>query len=486
MPIVVDVEVKLDKGLERLGKSLTGVNASVKSLRDMFREMANDSQRIARNLGAAGGGGPGRRTGGGRGIGPPQAPTRRGAPPVQQFQTVQEAMQFLNDPSTQAGIAGGNIAVQKRARSAQTAINRSNRLNRPAQGFGDRLANLLKRSRFGIGGGVMPLGIDILKIFGLGGGAGAAGGAAGGAAAGGAAAAAGPLVIALAAVTIAVKAWTAAVKSALKVGGEAGRGAALTGGTIGQFQAIQGFAALLGTDPVSLARGVSAGTKGGLGGAVGASIGISPVPRAFDPQSDTAKLDILIREITGSSEQRAKFLARATGQEELLRLRNLTPGQLQELRDVAVGLATTEHVKAAESLNVEMVKLQFAFQKLATSDAVLGTIRLLTVLTDVFNMFFKGLTTIMESPLVAAVLGPVFAGLGAAGRSQSGRSIAEMEIDSRERMIGAMDQWGRIAKDHAEVLGGDVRARRALPPGAGENLVYGSRRAVFEMELGLL
>lgn len=482
MPLVIDLKVaRAEKQIERLNKSVEKLRDTFKEIAEIVRTMADDTDRAGRSfrrsVGGGRGGGGGGRAGGGA---PPAARFTRG--PAQRLMDLQQQranLPFISDPAQRQAVSQD---IQRAEFLARRSIVLQARRNANPKALG--------------GPGLLELFTDLnAKIGGLGG-AGGAGGASRGV--GGLIASlkgvGGKLGIVGAAITLlvgAVVAWISVVKKAASLGANIGRQASLTGGRLGNVTASLGAAQFLGTDVASLAgAAAAAGEGGGLAGATQAGFGISPVPFKFGGPDEGTRLRRLIEvamDTTRGQRERQMLLERA-GAGQLRPLTQLDAGQAERLQGLFDRLADPELVKRSNDFKIALIGLGAAFQELLVTDLVISSMRAISLNLMVFSKMLTMVGDAFDHPIIKALIGitPVGSALRFFEMFEQQREMSEKEIANRTKFVDGLDKHRRMMREHGEALGGDVRARRALPPGAAENLIYGGRDVAREIALGLL
>lgn len=477
MAIVVDLKIgRAEKQLEKLNKSVDKLRDTFAEIAGLVKAMADDTDRAGRSMrrGAGGGGGSGGRRRAGRRFtrGPHQrlldlAQERADAPSI-------------SDPALRAATMKD---IQRAEFLAGRSVTLQNRRNKDPNALG--------------GPGLLELFTDLnKKIGGLGGGVGGAGGASKGISGliGSLKGVGGKLGIVGAAIAIlvgAVVAWISVVKKAASLGANIGRTAALTGGNLGNVTAALGPAQFLGTNVAALAGSLAAaGEGGGLAGATQARFGISPVPFKFGGPDESTRLRRMVEvalDTTQSERGRQMTLERA-GAGSLRPLTQLTGAQATRLTGLFDKLADPELVKKSNDFKISLIEMGAAFQGLLVTDVVIDSMRVLSIMMTGLASGLTMVGDVLNSPVMRFLIGmtPAGTGLNAFKFLADQAAMSEQEIANRTKHSNSMDVHGRMMKEHGEMLGGSVRAGRALPPGAMENLIYGGVDVKNEVVLGLL
>jgi len=444
MAIVIDlkstdstVEQRLDSVIAKLDR----LNAALLQVRANFTAAAASGTQFARATPR------GRGTGGG---GSHSARSQRTQAPPFDHNAV------LNDPVMRARVLAGDPQASllfNRATGVQRRVTRAqNSVNPP--GFGQNFQNMLMRSRFGGGGGaggVMPLGMDMVKLM-------------------GGSKAAGPIGVAVALVAIKIKVLSAMFKKAADAakqfseamvgGGASGAGAAVVLGGI-----------------TGLGPGGAAGAVRGRGGretAFGASRGIDPL--AGDPflnPGGANKAYQKMAEAVAKAADRGGFAAAQAeasrlGAPELARLGLLS----QDARNTVLASGDTPGNTAAA---VAFTDLWANISVFAKEFGTLVKTYMLPWL-KVANSLFKHLNDLLVwlNTKLAAVLG----GTGLFGE-------LDKTMDKHDQ---AMNEHTRAMNEHAEYLGGGRRVQGAVPRNVQGNPAAWLQRDAFResMRLGAI
>lgn len=492
MPIVVDLQINAtSKQLDKLTEALSNLEQSLTRAAGHMRQIASDATKASNAMkGAA--------------QASSSSATRSGSKSggSSGFQSVQDAMAFLNDPSVISSAQGGNVSSMRRMRQARSVVRQHNQMFGAKPGFFQRLGQAALRTRFG--GAVQPLGIDMLRVFGVGakgaGGAAGAAGAAGGAAGG---AALGAVAVAALALYGAFKLLTAAVKRYQKVGTEVIQAQALGGN---QSNLLIGMARFLGVNAGQSSIGFGNAISGGGFGAVGAAeAGIAPIPRevaAMAGISDAQRQLAYILRMLEMDDQQARRSAVFTGQEQFLALRDMSPENLQAALNAFSQFDSQEFRTKAADFKWSLEELQISLDKLSTTNGMNQLVTWLTNVTAGITRIVDGLTTWFNSlpgPIKKYVEAIVTGGYGLladkgseirAEEKKKEKTIAQMEQETRQQHTRALQEHSMRMKAHGEALGGGNRAGSYVPPGMYDNIVLErqmTRGGINEdLKLGLL
>lgn len=413
--IVIDLksaDTSTEKRIDSVIDKLADLNASLQNVQTNFRAAASAGGQFS-NVRS-------RSSGGGR-------PRRTAAPPID-FRSV------LADPNMRAQVLSGDpfaaqaynkaLSQQRGVARAQKAINPP-----PPPGFGQNAMSLLMRSRYGGGGsgGVMPLGMDVAKLFG------GAGGAKGG----------GPIAIAAMAVIGTAKLVAAEFKMAARsareyadalVAGGPGAGAVLLGG-------------FTGTGPGGGAAAVRG--RSGREAAFGTSRGISPLAGDpyFDPGGANKAYQKMAEAVAKAADAggfgAAQKEASRLGAPELARLGMLS----KETRDQLIATTKRESPAGATRAFADFWAQLSIFGK-EFGDLIkthmTPHVKAITKLLSYLNKFLAWLNDQLKV---------LFGWTGIFGSEEN-------KVSDHD---DALKEHTRAMREHSEFLGGDRRARESVP-----------------------
>ena len=444
MAIVIDLSVdtgkqdaqfqKIEDSLERIGRQFDVLNGKLLQMAANMRQVANVSQQVRGPRLAPGGRGPGRPL-----AGPPPLP----------WQSV------VGNPYWQSAVMQGDphaVQVYNRAIAQQRAQSRAQSAVSPPQsaGFGQNLASLLLRSRYGQG--AMPLGMDIARLFG--------GNVSGAAGAGGGSAGATGAVIAIAAALVAIKAFVAGIKVATEHLRALAQAFVMGGGPISAAQGAMRLGQFAGGDVAEMVRGRSGWARG-----YGMAAGVSPFAgnEMFDPlgaNKAAIKLAEKIGQIadTKGTEAAIAFAHRA-GVAPLGKLALLDRGTRERLIGSEKGATGMESLRAGAKMDAELAIFLTELKKLA--------VNLLTPALEKFNLILGGVNWVvaMVNKGIDTMLGWLkdlwdwLAGhIPGLKGGRSGKSKTDQNTDALNDNTNAL-------RDAMGVFGGGKRAQGAVPAG---------------------
>lgn len=436
MAIVIDLkstDSQVEQRLDRVIAQLDVLNAQLVKARNNWRAMASATQMPAVRSSAP----RSARTGG-----------RVAAPPT-------HPMSVLSDPNIRAALLQGDpwaAAATNKAVSQMRGVTRAQKAVTPTQQptFAQNFQSMLMRSRYGggSGGGAMPLGMDVAKLFG--------GGLKGG----------GIALALTGAVALIVASFKRASDSAREFseamvgGGAQGAGAAVVLG------------AVTGTGPGGAASAVRG--RGMRETAFGASRGINPL--AGDPFYDPGggnKAYLMMADIVSKVADKSGFSAAQAeaarlGAPELAKLGLLSKGT----RESVMGASKREGNPFADSAFADLWAEISLFAK---EFAVLVKTNM-TPAVKLAAQLFAWLRTLLE--WLNDMLKKMFAWTGAFG-----------DLDKKlGDQNNAMSEHTRAMREHSGYLGGDRRARGAVPESVkGNPAVWFDRDALRQsVRLGAL
>lgn len=448
MAIVIDLEIEAGKqdgqfrrlhaSLDRLERQFDSINGKLLTMAANMRAVASASQGV--NAGRGG-------TVRSGSNGTVARHTKPQAPPF-------DHQAILGDPHLRSLVMQGDpwaAKVYNRATAQKRSIARAqNQVSPP--GFGDNLMSLLMRSRYGGGGGaggVMPLGMDVAKMFG-----GAQSGAAGG-----------PIAAGLAAAALSLKVWTELIKVSASSIRALNTTIALGGGTSAQAGAVTRLNAFTGGNATSAVRGRSA-----LQQAMGMSAGVSPFAghEFFDPLGANAAALKLAQKVGQIADQKgteaAMVFAHRAGVAEFGTLALLDKQTRQRLIGTQSDGLSGASMKAGAKFDAEVQIFLYELKKLITRFAT-PALMMLNWAMDKFNSLVGSATRAVMSAVdwfkeLWSYLSRMFGSdspLGGKGGSQ------------KEEWVEAMRENTDAVRELSGTFGGGRRAGVAVPRGISGN-----------------
>lgn len=440
MAIVIDLELdarKQDRAFKSLLDSLDRVERTFNVLNANLLQMASNMRAVASASQGVRAPRPARAPGG-------RAPSVQ--PPPFDYRNV------LGNPYWQSlANAGDPYAAQmvNKANAQAASVARAQGVHAgkpPVQpDFMSNLASLLMRSRYGAGGGAMPLGMDVFRLFG-----GSTSGAAGAAPKGGA-----MLTVAIAAVIVALKALEAGLKLAAEHLAKLANTFVMGGGPVGTAEAAMRIGGFAGADLAEMVKG-----RSGLNKAFGMAAGVSPFAGhdVFDPLGAN-KAGVLLAKKIGeiadrSGTEAAMAFAHRAGVAPLGKLALLDKGTRERL----IGSQGTNmgQLRAGAKLDAELAIFLTELKKLA--------VNLLTPALEKINFFLEDFNRRLE--FVNSLFQKLYGWLEDIAKwvmDKFGIGKGSKQKSAVDRNSDSLDKNTEALRDAMGVFGGGRRAHGAVP-----------------------
>ena len=438
MPIVIPLEIKGDG---EFSSAMRGMHGAVSAFKQEFQDL----KKAMRGGLPSGGGGGGGGTGGGGGRKPPgvrSGPAQDLARAVADFQKAQAS-----------GDAAKMFDADLDVRKAQNRFTRAQKYGQP-KGMMDLVKDAFMTSRIGADGGLMPLVNRILPIISK----------------------LGPVGIAVSMVATAATALVKATSELARVFKEASMARYAAGTSYansGAMESLGGAVGMSSGDIANVARQFSQVIAGG-GYAAGVfrQFGIFDAPGPYGKVDKFESLRDAVKVLMTLPEKQAIRLARESGLEAFLPLRDADKDRVDALLNEQAKTLTPGAARASANFNVELARLQTTFKSLlpllsplvsAIADAaekiriLLGPLRLLMAALD----WVEGwITRLLRAAMKAIKLD--FRGAVDELRGKSEKSAADA---ARDKNTEAINENTRELRAQREVIGAGPRAAGALPGG---------------------